>query len=264
MSLPYTNFLTFHLSKILSGGSGLNVIGPPPPATSRPTSSSVFGQLQAQARKASADDISGENVYTVTKYRNGYTINDGELLDAESVEGMKFFERLHLRQFPREIEELEAAKGQPTSGPDGAGATVVLVDKLSEDYVKKVDSQLLFKPQGASIGRSAPCGDCLVFTESTTSLTHAGAAPVHDPAQPSTQLVVRGPDNKTHKFKVNLAMPVSKLGSVLVQLLGLPHGGDKGFTVNTGFPAKCIHADNADKTVAEIGLTNASMSQIMR
>ena len=222
----------------------------------------MFGEIKAQAEQASGDALSGERVYTVTKYRNGFTINDGALLDSESAEGHNFFKRLLLRQIPREIEELEAAAGRPLGE---SGATVAVVDKQNEDWEPKMDSKSLFKRGGgAQIGKAEDCGadaHCLLFTEATTSAASAGPVPVLDAAQPTTQLAVKGPDGKTLKFKVNSGLPVAQLGAVLVQQLGLPHGGDKGFTVSSGFPAKCVEASDAAKSLLEAGLTNTQITQ---
>ena len=239
------------------------MIGPPPDQSSAPSasaSSSVFGELKAKATRASADDIAGENVYTIVKYRNGFTINDGELLDSESTDGLNFFKRLRQNQVPRELEEMERAKG---NGQGTFEATVTVVDKENEDYTPPpVSSKALFKKEGAQIGKKTGCGDanCLVFTETTTSADCVGPAPVHDAAQPSTQLAIKGVDGKTIKFKINSTLPVARLGAVLVQQLGLPHGGSQGFTISSGFPAKCIETKDVDKTLLEIGLTNAQLS----
>jgi len=244
----------------------LSVIGPPPDhsaAGGASSSSSVFRSLQEQAKQASEEDLNGENVYEVVKWRNGFTINDGELLDSESVEGLNFFKRLSNNQIPREIEELEIAKGS-VHGP--FGATVKIVDKQGEDFIKKVDSKSLFKKEGATIGKRDACADdhCLRFTEATTAAALAGPAPAHDPAQTSTMLAVKGTDGKTTKFKINTSVTVDKLGAVLVQQLGLAHGGEAGFTISAGFPPKCIETAKASKTLQELGLNNTSIAQIMR
>ena len=266
LSVSVTLSLTHsHSLAVDSGGSGLSVIGPPPDAAAgggaaSSSSSSVFDGLKAQAsQEASLGD--DENVYRVTRYRNGFTINDGPLMDAESPEGRNFFSRMQGGYLPREIEELEAAKGN--SGR-GAPTNVVLVDKRSEDYVAPLPtSKDLFKKEGATIGKKADCGDehCLVFTEGNTT---GSAAPTHDPSQPTTQLAVKGPDGRPIKFKINSSVPLSLLGAVLVQQLGLPHGGENGFTVTSGFPAKCLEAKDANKTLLELGLTNTQISHVLK
>ena len=228
---------------------------------------SAFDELKAKAQNAGPSEDATE--YTVTWYRNGFTINDGDLHSAESADGVNFLKRLQNGFVPHEIEAMEAAKGRPlgNGGPQRV-ISVRLDDKRGEDWALKMDSQSLFKRGGgAQIGKKEDCstdGHCLLFTEASTSASSAGPAPVFDPAQPSTQLAVKGPDGKTAKFKVNSSIAVGQLGAVLVQTIGLPHGGERGFTVSCGFPPKCLEAKDSAKTLLEAGVTNAQISQILK
>lgn len=97
-------------SSIISGGSGLAVVGPPN-GSGRPNlgganRGSIFDSLVQRATQDAQEDDGegprqlGENNIRITLYRNGFTVDDGPLRDLESPENKRFLELLNMGRIP--------------------------------------------------------------------------------------------------------------------------------------------------------------------
>lgn len=82
-----------------SGGSGVNVLGPPGPGDD---DSSLFGRIRAGAAAADAlVNTSSAVSRTVTIYRNGFTVDNGPLRDPTAPENASFLSDLTRGRVPR-------------------------------------------------------------------------------------------------------------------------------------------------------------------
>lgn len=86
-----TNSFLFNSLQLFSGGSGVNVIGPP--TSSDPN---LFSQIQRNATQSGAlHEGSGEpSSRRITIYRNGFTVDDGPLRDPHAPDNVQFIRDL--------------------------------------------------------------------------------------------------------------------------------------------------------------------------
>lgn len=88
-----------------SGGSGLSVVAPPPDKANS-GASSIWEQVKENAQAGAAESGGGhgsppDGTIVITRYRNGYTVNDGSLQAADSSEGIQFFSLLARNLIPK-------------------------------------------------------------------------------------------------------------------------------------------------------------------
>ncbi len=81
-----------------SGGSGVNVLGPPDA-----DDQSLFSQIgrSAQAAGAVQESTASANSRRITIYRNGFTVDDGPLRDPHAPENQEFIRDLSRGMVPR-------------------------------------------------------------------------------------------------------------------------------------------------------------------
>jgi UBX domain-containing protein 1 len=224
------------------GGSGLAVepnfadgSGPP---DGRNTQDSIFNLAeQAGASDEGGDDASAAR-RTITMYRNGFIVDDGEYRRLDDPANAGFLRALAAGQTPPEL--------MAEAGP--GGITVGLIDKRTEEYVEQFRS---FSGAGATLG-------------SNTASTASGSG-VFDPAtlpelppevdggQPTTSIAVRLPNGQRKVVKVNLTMTVQQVAAHIRPLLSEP----TPFRIVSGFPPKPL--EDANATVEAAGLKGAQV-----
>jgi UBX domain-containing protein 1 len=130
-------------------------------------------------------DTRGEKTVKVAFYRNGFTVDGGDLRDPASPEGRAFLEVLNRGFVPKEI----ADKNPNTD------ITVSLEDRSSDDYVKQFKA---FEGGGNRLAAPAPAG---------VGADHAAERPAGKfdfaEGEPSSKVVLQLPDGTKKEVKVN-------------------------------------------------------------
>ena len=175
--------------------------------------------------------------HTITFYANGFTVDDGELRQADDPANAAFLAAVNRGMMPAEL-----------MGPDGAAeGDVHVIDKSGEQY-KPPPATL--KPFGGE-GRS-------MRDEAASSSAAAGpvdaAEIVVDDAAPTTTLQVRLADGSRKIVKANHTHTVLQLRQHIATLTP-----GVAFTLRGGFPPKPL--DDESLSLADAKLLNETIVQ---
>lgn len=194
---------------------------------------------------------------TVRVYRQGFTVDDGDLRPYEDPRNREFFESITHNEIPAELRK--------------QGRTMVHVnveDHLSEDFVKRQPKFKAFQGSGNTLGSPAPA-----TTEEASATTTAAASgnPKENEAkassdlnvsqdQPTTMISIRLADGSRVSARFNLTHTVQDIR----QFIGTarPEYTGRNFTLLTTFPNKELV--NPADTIAQAGLQNAAILQRMK
>lgn len=161
------------------GGSGLNIVGPPSSRSNNP--------LDEAFRRASETgpppgDVNPDEFTLITRYRNGFTVNDGPLRDYDSPESVQFLKALDKGMVPKEL-----------AAANGGDISISLKDKSSEDFIPP--AYTAFSKGTALGGVSKDPSSAFIFAEG------ASIMPTIDDSKPNAVLQVRLPDGRREKIK---------------------------------------------------------------
>lgn len=194
---------------------------------------------------------------TVRVYRQGFTVDDGELRPYEDPRNREFFESITHNEIPAELRK--------------QGRTMVHVnveDHLSEDFVKRVPKFKAFQGSGNTLGSPTP-----PMTEETSSIhiPVASGNPVENEAkassdlnvsqdQPTTMISIRLANGSRLSARFNLSHTVQDIRRFIGT--ARPEYSSQNFTLLTTFPNKELV--NPADTIAQAGLQNAAILQRMK
>lgn len=237
--------------------SGQQILGPSADANR------LFNQLgQSAAARATDRPVEGENVLTVTLWRNGFTVGDDpQLRDLNSQEGRNFMETIGRGDVPPEI----------ASQYSNGSIDINLINKVHEEFkpMRKVQA---FSGEGHRLGVLAP--ETQADASGSTSVA-AAAVPkgqdedraqankssiVLDESQPVTVIQVRLADNSRLIVRANLTWTISDLLVYITEVR--PDYAATEFVLATTFPAKEL--TDVNETIADAKLANSSVVQKIR
>lgn len=192
---------------------------------------------------------------TVRVYRQGFTVDDGELRAYEDPRNREFFESITHNEIPAELRK--------------QGKTMVHVnveDHLSEDYVKKTPKFKAFGGSGNTLGSPAPATtqDIPVYSpvagnpEQHEAKARADLKIEED--APATMLSIRLSDGSRLSARFNLTHTVQDIRQYIAT--ARPEYLGRHFMLLTTFPNKEL-ANDAD-TIAQAGLQNAAILQRLK
>lgn len=193
---------------------------------------------------------------TVRVYRQGFTVDDGDLRPYEDPRNREFFESITHNEIPAELRK--------------QGRTMVHVnveDHLSEDFVKRTPRFKAFQGSGNTLGSPAPP----TTDEASAPMPAASGNPAEDEAkassdlnvaqdQPTTMISVRLANGGRLSGRFNLTHTVQDIRQFIST--ARPEYSGRNFTLLTTFPNKEL-ANPAD-TIAQAGLQNAAILQRMK
>lgn len=203
------------------------------------------------ARGSKSDEC---DTVTVRVFRQGFTVDDGDLRPYEDPRNREFFESITHNEIPAELRK--------------QGRTMVHVnveDHLSEDYVKRTPRFKAFAGSGHTLGSPAPA-------TSEDAPASVAAAVSGNPAaneakassdlnvqqdQPTTMVSIRLADGGRLSARFNLSHTVQDIR----QFIGTarPEYSGRHFMLLTTFPNKELA--NPSDTIAQAGLQNAAILQ---
>lgn len=193
---------------------------------------------------------------TIRVYRQGFTVDDGDLRPYEDPRNREFFESITHNEIPAELRK--------------QGKTMVHVnveDHLSEDYVKKAPKFKAFGGSGHTLGSPTPP----MTGDAPTPTPAAGSNPAENEAKasaelnvqqdaPSTMLSIRLADGGRLSARFNLTHTVQNIHQYIVT--ARPEYTGRTFMLLTTFPNKEL-ASLGD-TIEQAGLQNAAILQRLK
>lgn len=222
------------------GASGLNVVNPV---------DRIFAK-----ESESADGV--QQAAVITFYKNGFTVDDGELRDPEAPENKAFLEAMDRGEIPAELVPRLRERAKATGEPLAAGVSVT--DKRGEMYVPP--PYRAFSGAGATLGggaAAAPPAGAVVRAGGAGAAAAAAtaAAVVVDESKPLANMQIRLLDGRREKVTLNLTHTVGDLMNKVASL----GGTSKPFLLTAGFPPKPLSDPTA--TLEAAGLKNAQVTQ---
>ncbi|XP_039446848.1 NSFL1 cofactor p47-like [Culex pipiens pallens] len=204
---------------------------------------------------------SGHNheVVTLTLWRQGFSINDGELRRYEDAANKEFFESIMRGEIPAELR----SKGPTMIHLD-------LKDNRHEDYVKRSAPFRAFGGSGQTLGSPAPNvvqsgSSGAPATAATTgdnaeNEKSAAAELAVDDAQPTTTLQIRLADGSRLTARFNQTHTVENVRQYVAR--SRPQYAAQSFALLTTFPSKEL-TDGA-QSLKDAGLLNAAIMQRLK
>uniref|UniRef100_A0A182XJ93 Uncharacterized protein n=1 Tax=Anopheles quadriannulatus TaxID=34691 RepID=A0A182XJ93_ANOQN len=213
------------------------------------------------ARTAASSSSQNLEVVTLTLWRQGFVINDGELRLYEDPANREFFESITRGEIPEELR----SKGQTMFRVD-------LKDNRHEEYVKRSKPFKAFGGSGQTLGSPVPPMATASSSSSSSGGTSSSAKAsgsneenekraaeelALDTAQPTTMLQIRLIDGSRLSARFNQAHTVEHVRRYIVN--ARPQYGAQNFALMTTFPSKEL-SDGA-QTLKDAGLLNAAILQ---
>lgn len=194
---------------------------------------------------------------TVRVYRQGFTVDEGDLRLYEDPNNRDFFQSITHNEIPDELRK--------------QGRTMVHVnveDHLSEDYVKRAPRFKTFQGSGHTLGNPAPAttADAPAPAATPTAGTHAETEALANAGvnvqqdQPTTMISIRLADGQRLSTRFNLTHTVQDIRQFIA--VARPEYSGRNFTLLTTFPNKEL-AKPGD-TIAQAGLQNAAILQRLK
>lgn len=192
---------------------------------------------------------------TVRVFRQGFTVDDGDLRPYEDPRNREFFESITHNEIPAELRK--------------QGRTMVHVnveDHLSEDFVKRAPKFKTFQGSGNTLGSPAPATTADVPTPSVASGNHveneAKASSDLNVQQnlPTTMVSVRLADGGRLSGRFNLSHTVQDIRQFITT--SRPEYSGRHFSLLTTFPNKELA--NPSDTIEQAGLQNAAILQRLK
>jgi len=194
-------------------------------------------------KKAAANAASQQEIIiTVTFWKNGFSVDDGELRKYDDPNNANFLDDIGKGFIPKELETL--AKGKIIR--------VNLSKKLNEDYTKPKPVVKPFSGQGQALGS----GSTSVPAATITPISTPKPTPTDD-SKPTTSIQIRLHDGTRLVSKFNTTHTIQDIRSFVEAAARLPAG--RTYQLQTTMPVKILN-DNS-LTIAAAGLQNAVIVQ---
>lgn len=196
---------------------------------------------------------------TVKVYKQGFTVDDGDLRSYEDPRNREFFESITRNEIPQELRK----PGKPM-------VHVNVENHLGEDFVKQAPKFKAFTGSGNVLGSPAPP------TTSEISTTTSGSGDVKttnaeneakasselniNESEPTTMISIRLNDGSRISARFNLTHTIQDIRQYV--MTSRPEFSGRSFILLTTFPNKEL--TNPSDTIQLAGLQNAAILQRMK
>lgn len=205
-----------------------------------------------QRSSGGRDTDHNHEVVTLTLWRQGFSINDGELRRYEDPENKEFFESIMRGEIPAELR----SKGPTMIHLD-------LKDNRHEDYVKRSAPFKAFKGSGQTLGSPAPnvveSAPAAAGNNAENEKKAVSSLEV-DESQPTTNLQIRLADGSRLSARFNQSHTIDNVRQYITN--ARPQYATQNFALMTTFPPKEL-ADGS-QNLKDAGLLNAAIMQRMK
>ncbi|XP_058053537.1 NSFL1 cofactor p47 [Anopheles bellator] len=209
---------------------------------------------------ASRSDRVSHEIVTLTLWRQGFVINDGELRRYEDPANKEFFESITRGEIPEELR----SKG-PTM------IRVDLKDNRHEEYVKRSAPFKAFGGSGQTLGSPVPPMASASSSSGSGSTVVAGGNNEDnekraseelalDSSQPTTAIQIRLADGSRLSARFNQTHTVDDVRRYISS--ARPQYAGQGFVLLTTFPSKEL--TEGAQTLKDAGLLNAAIMQRLK
>lgn len=205
-------------------------------------------------RASGSGSSHNHEVVTLTLWRQGFSINDGELRRYEDPANKEIFDSLMRGEIPAEMR----SKGS-------AMILLDLKDNRHEDYTKRSTPFRAFGGSGNALGSPAPN-----VVESATVATSSGnneenekkaASEVSvDESQPTTTLQIRLADGSRLSARFNQSHTIDNVRQYVTS--ARPQYASQNFALLTAFPSKEL--GDGSQTLKDAGVLNAAIMQRLK
>lgn len=203
-------------------------------------------------RSSGRDTDHNHEVVTLTLWRQGFSINDGELRRYEDPANKEFFESIMRGEIPAELR----SKGPTMIHLD-------LKDNRHEDYVKRSAPFRAFGGSGQTLGSPAPNvveSASAAVGNSEENEKKATSSLQVDESQPTTNLQIRLADGSRLSARFNQSHTIDNVRQYITN--ARPQYASASFALMTTFPPKEL-ADGS-QSLKDAGLLNAAIMQRMK
>lgn len=203
-------------------------------------------------RSSARESDHNHEVVTLTLWRQGFSINDGELRRYEDPANKEFFESIMRGEIPPELR----SKGPTMIHLD-------LKDNRHEDYVKRSAPFKTFGGGGQTLGSPAPNVVQSASTATSNSEENEKKAISSlqvDESQPTTNLQIRLADGSRLSARFNQNHTIDNVRQYITT--ARPQYATQNFALMTTFPPKEL-ADGS-QSIKDAGLLNSAIMQRMK
>ncbi|OCH91979.1 SEP-domain-containing protein [Obba rivulosa] len=252
--------------------------GPAPGAPTGPSRSSIFsgggytlGSDEVDSSYVPDPDAPAQEEETavrhITFWRNGFSVEDGELMSYDNPTHAQILEEINSGRAPPQI--LNVSPGQPVE--------LRVVKRLQDDYTAPPKARSAFSGAGHRLGSPIP-----TFANAGAGASTSADMPGSFPARPTASSAVpqREPEAITTRFEVDQSQPTTSVqvrladGTRLVCRMNLTHTvGDirsfvnasrpennaRPYTINLTFPNRVL--EDESQTIKDAGLANSVVVQ---
>lgn len=200
-----------------------------------------------------------EETVTVKVYKQGFTVDDGELRSYEDPRNREFFESITRNEIPVELRK--QSKGM---------VHVNVENHLSDDFIKKTPKFKAFTGSGHTLGSPAPptLEEISTTVPSTSdpkvkNADNEAAASSNinvNQDQPTTMISIRLNDGHRLSARFNLTHTIQDIRRYIET--ARPEYSGRIYTLLTTFPNKEL--TNPDDTIQQAGLQNAAILQRLK
>jgi UBX domain-containing protein 1 len=196
---------------------------------------------------------------TVKVFRQGFTVDDGELRSYEDPRNREFFESITRNEIPQELRKQNKAM-----------VHVNVENHLGEDYVKQAPRFKAFSGSGNVLGSPAP----VVTSEISTTTSGTGNVQASNAeneakassdlnvnqSEPTTMISIRLNDGTRISARFNLTHTIQDIRQFIVT--ARPEYSGRNFSLLTTFPNKEL--TDQSQTIQQAGLQNAAILQRLK
>jgi UBX domain-containing protein 1 len=217
--------------------------------------------VEVQSSSSGAKKREERETVTVKVYRQGFTVDDGELRPYEDPRNREFFESITRNEIPAELRK------------QGKSMVHVNVENhLEEEFVKRAPRFKAFTGSGHTLGSPAPSTNDEVSTTTTAPAPASSATSNADneakataelnvsQSDPTTMISVRLADGSRLSARFNLAHTVQDIRRYI--LTARPEYSGRNFMLLTTFPNKELSNDG--DSIQQAGLQNAAILQRLK
>lgn len=213
-----------------------------------------FDSVVIQGAAASSNQTEPHSEQVILKlWRQGFSINDGDLRPYDDPANREFFESIFKGEIPAELRKQNKNM-----------VHMDIEDHRGEDFKKPTKKFTAFGGEGHTLGSPVPnvieSASVATVEDQKTNEENAQQAVAVNDAEPTTMLQIRLADGSRLTGRFNHTHTVDQVRTFIVT--ARPSYATQDFAILSSFPPKEL--TEGDKTLKEIGLLNATIMQRLK
>ncbi|XP_033227756.1 NSFL1 cofactor p47-like isoform X4 [Belonocnema kinseyi] len=213
-----------------------------------------LGQTSNDAEGLSSGQQANSGIITLKLWRNGFTINDGELRTYDDSKNKEFLSAIKRGEVPIEIQQ----------EIQGAEIRMDMEDHRSEEYIPSKVRLSAFSGKGHILGSPSPATVGMpVSTGSSDDAANelrARSQLIVDTNKPATTIQIRLADGSNVRAQFNLFHTVGDLRRFIITMR--PQYASTNFSLLTAYPSTELNEENS--TISQANLQNSTVIQRLK